>query len=79
MMYLRAIGLTATIWILLLFVLYQGASIASNIWLSIWTDDKELQDYSKANTTEYKDRNMLFLGVYGGLGVVQGYYYWSRG
>ncbi|XP_071175209.1 multidrug resistance-associated protein 1-like isoform X4 [Mytilus edulis] len=72
MMYLRAIGLGAAFWIFILYLLYQGASIASNIWLSQWTDDKELQDRSKANTTEYKDRNMMFLGVYGGLGIVQG-------
>ncbi|XP_063439571.1 multidrug resistance-associated protein 1-like isoform X1 [Mytilus trossulus] len=72
MMYLRAIGLGAAFWIFILYLLYQGASIASNIWLSQWTDDKELQDRSKANTTEYKNRNMMFLGVYGGLGIVQG-------
>ncbi|XP_052061601.1 multidrug resistance-associated protein 1-like [Mytilus californianus] len=72
MMYLRAIGLVAAFWIFVLYLLYQGASIASNIWLSQWTDDKQLQDRSKANTTEYKDRNMMFLGVYGGLGIVQG-------
>ena len=58
--------------IFLLFMVFQGTSIASNIWLSLWSDDKFLANRSLVNTTEYSQKNSLYLGVYGGLGVVQG-------
>jgi len=74
MLYFRAVGLLATCIILLLFLGYQGASIASNIWLSEWTDDPILKDRSQSNSTAYQDKNMLYLGVYGGFGVAQGLY-----
>lgn len=72
MLYFRAVGLLATAIILLLFLGYQGASIASNIWLSEWTDDPTLKDRAQANSSAYQDKNMMYLGVYGGLGVAQG-------
>jgi hypothetical protein len=56
-------------------MIFQGTSIASNIWLSLWSDDKFLANRSLANTTEYSQKNSLYLGVYGGLGVVQGIAY----
>lgn len=65
-------GNIAWIFILGFFVLYQGASLAANIWLSEWTDDSTLANISMAGTKEYNDLNALYLGVYGGLGAVQG-------
>ncbi|PVD27025.1 hypothetical protein C0Q70_12175 [Pomacea canaliculata] len=69
--YFTAMGNIAWIFILGFFVLYQGASLAANIWLSEWTDDSTLANISMAGTKEYNDLNALYLGVYGGLGVVQ--------
>ncbi|XP_061183962.1 multidrug resistance-associated protein 1-like isoform X1 [Saccostrea echinata] len=72
MMYFRAIGLTASVIILTIFIVFQGASVGANIWLSIWTTDKQLANISQANTTEYQDRNYMYLGGYAAFGVVQG-------
>lgn len=72
MMYFRAIGLAASLVILAVFIIFQGASVGANIWLSIWTNDKQLANISQANTTEYQDRNYMFLGIYAVFGVIQG-------
>jgi len=50
----------------------QGAANGSNIWLQQWTDDKYLQDVNNVNTTEYKEKNYTYLGVYGAFGIGQG-------
>ena len=44
----------------------------SNIWLSEWTDDPLLANSSQSNTSEYQNKNYLYLGVYAGLGIGQG-------
>nr|XP_022323792.1 multidrug resistance-associated protein 1-like isoform X1 [Crassostrea virginica]XP_022323793.1 multidrug resistance-associated protein 1-like isoform X1 [Crassostrea virginica]XP_022323794.1 multidrug resistance-associated protein 1-like isoform X1 [Crassostrea virginica] len=72
MMYFRAIGLTASAAILIIFIIFQVASVGANIWLSIWTNDKELSNISLANTTEYQNKNNMYLGVYAAFGVIQG-------
>ncbi|CAC5389793.1 ABCC1 [Mytilus coruscus] len=69
--YFKAVGIPAMVIIFLLFMVYQGTSIAANIWLSLWSDDDLLANRSLANTTAYSDKNTMYLGVYGGLGVVQ--------
>ena len=61
--YLRSIGAAMTCLTLLLYVVYQGFSMSSNIWLSIWS--------SAANNSEPAVRD-LYLGVYGALGFGQG-------
>lgn len=74
MMYFRAIGMAASAIILAIFIVFQVSSVGANIWLSIWTNDKELANISLANTTEYQNRNYMFLGIYAAFGVVQGNY-----
>nr|KAG5700435.1 hypothetical protein BaRGS_010348 [Batillaria attramentaria] len=69
--YFRAIGLGVTLVIFALYAAYQGVSVYSSIWLSQWTDDDLLANTSLANTIEYEDRNYMYLGVYGGLGIGQ--------
>lgn len=58
--------------LLLFFVLNQVASICSNIWLSVWTEDKLLKNLTLANTTDYLDTQYFYMGIYGGLGAAQG-------
>lgn len=71
--YTGAIGCFASCIILLLFTIYQASAIGANIWLSQWTDDSYLKTHqNESNTTEYQDKNNLYLGVYGGLGAAQG-------
>ncbi|KAL5019777.1 hypothetical protein ScPMuIL_002669 [Solemya velum] len=70
--YTGAIGCFASCIILLLFTIYQASAIGANIWLSQWTDDSYLKTHqNESNTTEYQDKNNLYLGVYGGLGAAQ--------
>ena len=75
MTYLSAIGGVFSIVIIGLFLIYNGAGVYSSIWLSQWTDDTYLKDSSNVNTTEYKNKNYMYLGVYAGLGVGQGIVY----
>jgi len=60
--YLRSIGFTLSFLTLFLYIIYQGCSMYSNIWLSQW---------SAANITSTSERDM-YLGVYGALGAGQG-------
>nr|AJG01605.1 ATP-binding cassette sub-family C member 1 [Dreissena polymorpha] len=71
--YLSAIGACYSVIILGAFILYQVASNGSNIWLSVWTDDKYLQNRTNVNETEYRDKNYMYLGVYGAFGVGQAF------
>ena len=70
--YLQAIGGLSTFMIFGLFIIYNAGGIVSNIWLSEWTDDSLLANSSIANTSEYQDKNYMYLGVYAGLGIGQG-------
>ena len=70
--YANSIGYAMTLVIVILFAAFQASSVYSNIWLSNWTDDDLLKNTSRSNSTEYQDRNTMYLGVYGGLGVAQG-------
>lgn len=65
MYYLRAAGSFAVISIILLNTLYQVFTIATSIWLSIWSSDV---------MSGYKDmgKQFMYLGVYGALGLGQG-------
>ncbi|GFR98147.1 multidrug resistance-associated protein 1 [Elysia marginata] len=69
--YFQAIGILATLAFFFFFACYQGVNVYSSIWLSQWTADSVLQNRSLSNTSEYSDRNEMYLGVYGGLGAVQ--------
>ncbi|XP_032086464.1 multidrug resistance-associated protein 1-like isoform X2 [Thamnophis elegans] len=62
--YMKAIGLGIAFLSIFLFLCNHVASLASNYWLSLWTDDPVL------NGTQ-QHTNMR-LGVYGALGISQG-------
>ena len=70
--YCKALGLCNAFIVLFFFLVYQAASLYSNIWLSSWTEDNLLKNDSLYNTSKYTDRRDLYLGVYGGLGLLQG-------
>ena len=70
--YAKSLGKLMSLLMLVFFVLYQLASVASSIWLSKWTEDDILKNSSLVNTTTYRQRQNLFLGIYGGLSGLQG-------
>ncbi|KAK3703287.1 hypothetical protein RRG08_017331 [Elysia crispata] len=69
--YFKAIGIIATAAFFFFFACYQAVNVYSSIWLSQWTADSTLQNVSLAGTSEYNDKNEMYLGVYGGLGAAQ--------
>lgn len=71
MKYFRAVGFITTVVILVIYVGFQGASVGSNIWLSLWTDDSYLKNPANLNTSKYADKNYMYLGIYGAFGVGQ--------
>ncbi|XP_075420665.1 multidrug resistance-associated protein 1 isoform X1 [Tenrec ecaudatus] len=62
--YMKAIGLFISFLSLFLFLCNHVAALASNYWLSLWTDDPIV------NGTQ--EHTKLRLGVYGALGISQG-------
>uniref|UniRef100_A0A8B9S0C9 Multidrug resistance-associated protein 1 n=1 Tax=Accipiter nisus TaxID=211598 RepID=A0A8B9S0C9_9AVES len=62
--YMKAIGLFISFLSILLFMCNHIASLASNYWLSLWTDDPVIN-----GTQQYTN---VRLGVYGALGISQG-------
>ncbi|KFO86646.1 Multidrug resistance-associated protein 1, partial [Buceros rhinoceros silvestris] len=62
--YMRAIGLFISFFSIFLFICNHVASLASNYWLSLWTDDPVVNG-TQQNTD-------VRLGVYGALGISQG-------
>ncbi|NXG80683.1 MRP1 protein, partial [Baryphthengus martii] len=62
--YMKAIGLFISFLSIFLFMCNHVASLASNYWLSLWTDDPVIN-----GTQQYTD---VRLGVYGALGISQG-------
>uniref|UniRef100_A0A8D3BME4 Multidrug resistance-associated protein 1 n=1 Tax=Scophthalmus maximus TaxID=52904 RepID=A0A8D3BME4_SCOMX len=62
--YLKAIGVLLSCISLLLFFAHHSASLFSNYWLSLWTDDPVVN-----GTQPYRQ---MRLGVYGALGLSQG-------
>ncbi len=73
MTYIKALGLIWSILLVLFFLLYQAASVMSNVWLSEWTEDPILKNDSiPTNSSTYVNKRDMYLGVYGGLGAMQG-------
>ncbi|XP_066545950.1 multidrug resistance-associated protein 1 isoform X2 [Amia ocellicauda] len=62
--YMKAIGVFLSFFSIFLFLCHHVASLASNYWLSLWTDDPVIN-----GTQQYTE---VRLGVYGALGMVQG-------
>lgn len=65
--YLKSIGIFLTIATLFLNLVFQGFSIGSNVWLTVWSADNLTVD-GVMNTA----RRDMYLGVYGALGIGQG-------
>ncbi|CAI6345193.1 unnamed protein product [Macrosiphum euphorbiae] len=65
--YIKSIGPIFCISSVLLTCLYQGFSISSNIWLSIWSND----DSSLTGETKNDNNKFMHLTVYGLLGIGQ--------
>ncbi|KAL5238885.1 hypothetical protein ACI65C_006295 [Semiaphis heraclei] len=66
--YLKSIGPLLCISTVVLSIVFQGFSISSNIWLSVWSND----DTSHVHGTENISKRNLYLTVYGLLGLGQG-------
>lgn len=49
------------------YVLFEVAAVADNLWMTQWT-----KDVTPQNSSEYTHVRDYYLGVYGGLGIVQG-------
>lgn len=65
--YLKQVGVSIGIMVILFWVMSQVASVGSNVWLSEWSQDPVLPD----GTVDKAIRDMR-LGVYGVLGISQG-------
>ena len=70
--YIRALGTIFTVFWFIFFVGYQLFSVLSNIWLSVWTEDPVISNSTIVDTPYYIDTRNMYLGVYGGLGGLQG-------
>ena len=70
--YIQAVGPTACLISLLIFGVKMFSTVYSGIWLADWTDDPYLANTSLSHTQKYKDKTDLYIGVYAGLGFVQG-------
>ena len=66
--YFKSIGWFLSILTIIMNAIFQGFSIGSNAWLSVWSDSN-LTNYN--NTVNQVEQNM-YLGVYAGLGLGQG-------
>ncbi|CAK9830188.1 Multidrug resistance-associated protein 1 [Anthophora retusa] len=62
--YFKSIGWFLSIATIIMNAIFQGFSIGSNTWLSVWSTDN--------NNTIDKAKQDMYLGVYGGLGLGQG-------
>lgn len=71
---IRSVGPVYFVAMIAVFVAYHVASLASNIYLSKWTDDTTLQNFTAfpANSSLRMDRNNYYLSLYGGFGAAQG-------
>lgn len=66
--YLKSIGPFLCITTIVLSIIFQGFSISSNIWLSVWSSDNS----SHVHGVENISKRNLYLSVYGLLGFGQG-------
>ncbi|KAH9518524.1 Multidrug resistance-associated protein 1 [Bulinus truncatus] len=67
MEYVKAVGALLSAVIMIFYILYNSASIYSNIWLSEWSNDAR-----NPNISANEDNRNMRLGVYGALGIIQG-------
>ncbi|XP_032595393.1 multidrug resistance-associated protein 1 isoform X9 [Drosophila grimshawi] len=62
--YIKSVGIFLSVATLVLNFVFQGFQIGSNLWLTKWSNDKEVE-----NDTGLRN---MYLGVYGAFGVGQG-------
>ncbi|XP_032595389.1 multidrug resistance-associated protein 1 isoform X15 [Drosophila grimshawi] len=63
--YIKSVGIFLSVATLVLNFVFQGFQIGSNLWLTKWSNDKEVE-----NDTGLRN---MYLGVYGAFGVGQGF------
>lgn len=62
--YIKSVGIFLSVATLVLNLVFQAFQIGSNLWLTQWSNDKEVEH----NT----DKRNMYLGVYGAFGFGQG-------
>ena len=68
--YLKALGCLATVGLIFSVLVYTGATIGMNIWLTLWSDDKTI---SKGGP-DAKSQTDMRLGGYAAWGVLSSMY-----
>ena len=71
-LYAKSLGIMLSLGMFMFFLLSQAASIYSNIWLSQWTSDPVIMNETLSNTSQFTNRQNMFIGVYGALNGTQG-------
>ncbi|KAH9499530.1 Multidrug resistance-associated protein 1 [Bulinus truncatus] len=69
--FVQAYGVGFAIFLLASLVIYQGLSVASNLWLSAWTEDYDLHNITSSDVNFYQTKTFMYLSVYSALGFVQ--------
>lgn len=64
--FVKAGGLSYLFLVIVFHMLFTGAQVMTNLWLSEWSDDQPV------NGTMDQDQVHMRLAVYGGLGALQG-------
>ena len=72
--YVKSVGLVLSVLILLALILTYAASGGTSIWLAYWSNQytQGANGTNATNVTSTDPEVGLYLGVYGGLGIVQG-------
>ncbi|KAJ8308836.1 hypothetical protein KUTeg_013710 [Tegillarca granosa] len=68
--YFQAFGNWWFIILCLVAVLKEFFFLSNSVTLSYWTEDEIIKNHTLLNTTEYKYRNMLYIAMYAGCGLV---------
>ncbi|XP_035826503.1 multidrug resistance-associated protein 1 [Aplysia californica] len=73
---LKGFGIPHSVAILFMIVCYHVANNYANIWLTNWTDDSHLGNFTElpANGTVREDKNINYLGVFTALGFIQTFF-----
>ncbi|KAK3094622.1 hypothetical protein FSP39_004144, partial [Pinctada imbricata] len=70
--YIKAMGYFATFFSVFSLAAFHGLTVYGNFFLTYWTEDEYLNNQSLSYTSEYTNRNVYYLTVYGVLGIFQG-------
>ena len=71
--YLRPVGVCYALIIVGTFTAYAGLTSGGHIFLSSWTDDPDLANFSQwpAESIERRQANDYYIGIYGLFGILQ--------